>query len=222
MYSLHLLSPFIYACYVEYIKQFKKVENNVKTFLFIRRYYNVFMSLFSLYMFYLTFISTYNDGKFESWNALVCQPYKSYIGQDIFLFSKYIEWFDTLFLVLSGKKISNLQYSHHMSTVIVVYLNDKITTYFVYAGLNTFIHTIMYWYFAFPKGLLKPYTSWITKFQLFQHVICILFTYYSLYMNKCINNILGLYVALCCYILYFIMFILFYLKKYRIFFNDSI
>ena len=218
MYSFHLLSPFIYACYVEYIKQFKKVENNVKTFLFIRRYYNVFMSLFSLYMFYLAFISTYNDGKFESWDAFVCKPYKSYIGKDIFLFSKYIEWFDTLFLVLSGKRISNLQYTHHMTTAIVVYLNDVIPTYFVYAGLNTFIHTLMYWYFAFPKGLLKRYTYWITKFQIFQHTICILLTCYSLYINTCIDNNIGFYANLFCYTMYLVMFILFYLKKYRIIF----
>lgn len=214
MISIHLLSPLIYALYVEYIKHFKKVENNVKTFLFIRRYYNVLMSIFSLFMFYLTFISTYNDGKFESWDAFVCQPYKSYTGFNIFLFSKYIEWFDTLFLVLSGKKISNLQYTHHMSTAYLVYINDSIPTYFIYAGLNTFVHTPMYWYFAFPKGLLKPYTSWITKFQIFQHIICILMTLYSLYINTCIDNNTGFYSSLCLYMLYLGLFMSFYIKRY--------
>lgn len=38
-----------------------------------------------------------------------------------FLWSKYWEWLDTLFLHLSGKPISQLQYTHHMSTAMLVY-----------------------------------------------------------------------------------------------------
>ena len=60
-------------------------------------------------------------GKLDSPWAFVCDTFgeRNAVAEHsatIFLWSKYLEWGDTLFLRLSGKPTSMLQYTHHMST----------------------------------------------------------------------------------------------------------
>ena len=88
-------------------------------------------------------IGNYQTNKLSSINNILCKSYDnnyySTISSQLFLYSKYIEWGDTMFLHLSGKKISMLQYTHHMTTALLMYLN---TSYylsphiFVFMSLN--------------------------------------------------------------------------------------
>lgn len=53
-------------------------------------------------------LGNYQANKFNSLNDLLCKKYDnniSLISVNFFLYSKYIEWFDSLFLHLSDKKI---------------------------------------------------------------------------------------------------------------------
>lgn len=94
-----------------------------------------------------------------------------------FYWSKYWEWLDTAFLILSDREISWLQYTHHMSTALLTYVNinpfiSSIALVTIFT--NTLVHTFMYWYFAFSKGVLRPYRRLITVSQTVQHFFVLL------------------------------------------------
>ena len=207
MNVIHLTSPFLYALFVYCIQDWKKVH--APWFHPVRKIYNMFMSIWSAYMLYIITLATYNDGKFTDW----CTPYQSYTGVNMFLYSKYVEWLDTLFLVLSGKKISRLQYIHHMSTVVLTYTNVNTPSLFIFMGSNCFVHWIMYWYFAFPRGMLRPYRKWITGSQIVQHALCLYTIGYHRHVITCYRPI-GLDIGLGAYAVYLFMFLNFYLKVY--------
>lgn len=204
--TVHLFSPLLYAGFVYCVQDFKKIE--APWFYQVRKVYNVCMSLLSAYMLYIVTLATYQDSKFMDWST----PYQSYTGEHLCMYSKYVEWLDTLFLVLSGKPISRLQYIHHMTTVMIAYTNIGIPSLFVFMGSNCFVHVFMYWYFAFPRGTLKPYRRWITFFQIVQHMACI---YTSIYMVVVLNyRSIGLYIGFGMYAAFFTMFSNFYLQNY--------
>jgi fatty acid elongase 2 len=143
-------------------------------------------------------------------------------GYHAFLYSKYWEWFDTVFLHLGGRAISTLQYTHHMSTAFLVATNlsDVYTpSIVIYCGLNCFVHIPMYWYFAYPKGALRPYAAWITRIQIIQHILCIGVSGYLNYMlhvhDTCYHGSRhGNVFALALYGMYLFYFVMFYVGKY--------
>ena len=104
-------------------------------------------------------VANYKDNKIYPLHNLLCKSYSddniyAFIFSKLFLYSKYLEWFDSLFLHLSNKPISQLQYTHHMSTAILVYVNTypEIESYgYIPISLNCFVHIFMYWYFAYQK-----------------------------------------------------------------------
>ena len=104
-----------------------------------------------------------------------------------FYFSKYWEWLDTAFLILSAKDVSWLQYTHHMSTAFLTYIN--ITPFFsslaiVTVAANTFVHTFMYWYFAFSRGVLARYRMAIMFGQTLQHVMVLSTLVYIILLHR--------------------------------------
>ena len=157
--------------------------------------------------------------KLNSIYSLLCFNNKSIVttfSVYTFLYSKYIEWFDTLFLVLSNRKISWLQYTHHMSTAILVYLNiyPFISPFIsVFIILNCFVHILMYWYFAYPKGYLRKWRSYITKLQIIQHILCLITIISVNFISNCSQNIYGLILGFFLYSVYLIFFLHFYLTK---------
>jgi fatty acid elongase 2 len=169
--------------------------------------------------------------KTESIHAVICEPIdvanpmiRSYIqfAYHAFLYSKYWEWLDTLFLHLGGRAISTLQYTHHMSTAFLVATNmsDIYTpSIVIYGGLNCFVHIPMYWYFAYPKGALRPFAAWITRIQIIQHIICIGvsgYINYRIYAHiDCYHGSrYGIQFALALYGMYLFYFTMFYVGKY--------
>ena len=218
--SIHLLSPLIY---IFFVKSFVLILPcpELKLMRSLRKIHNISLSVLSFLMLVGITFGTYSVGKFKSVHDLLCLSYDnnliSYISGYIFLYSKYLEWGDTLFLHLSGKPISMLQYTHHMSTAFLVYLNvhNSISPFsFIFQGLNCFVHIPMYWYFAFPKGVLKKYKKIITQSQIFQHMFCILTILYTKSLSNCQQNPYGLEVGLFLYSMYMFFFSVFYLKSY--------
>lgn len=91
----------------------------------------------------------------------------------LFYLSKYWELVDTALLIVKGKQPSFLQVYHHAVTIVCSYAlqasHSPMT--FVFVGLNSIIHTIMYAYYALTViGVRLGAKSVITSMQLVQFV----------------------------------------------------
>ena len=217
---IHILSPLLYSLFVKIICFIPECSKS-KTMLMFRKAHNIFLSILSLYMFVIITYETARIGKFSSIESLLCSSYnnnKNVINiSNMFLYSKYIEWLDTLFLHLSGKNISMLQYTHHMTTAITVYINivDYVSPYaMIPMGLNCFVHIPMYWYFAYPKGVLYNFRQLITTSQIIQHIIVIISIIKTMMIENCEQNIYGSKFGLLMYFMYLFYFAKFYIHSY--------
>lgn len=72
----------------------------------------------------------------------------AYFGYFFYL-SKYYEVIDTGIILLKGKKSSLLQTYHHSGAILTMFAGMKFlaTPIWIFAVFNSFIHTIMYFYF---------------------------------------------------------------------------
>jgi hypothetical protein len=191
--------------------------------LMFRKTHNIILATLSLFMFIVITFETMSIGKFGSIKYLLCSSYNSnttviYIT-NVFLYSKYIEWFDTLFLHLSDKRITMLQYTHHMTTVLTVYVNmvDYVSPMIIIPmGLNCLVHIPMYWYFAFPKGIMYKFRQLITISQIIQHIIVIVVGITTMIMDDCQQNKYGNKFGVLMYFMYLFYFGIFYIKSYLI------
>ena len=135
--------------------------------------WNCTLSVLSLYGFSVLFQRLFCIDFIHSITSL---DYSSgQTGFVVFLFnlSKFPEMVDTLFIVLRKKELSFLHVFHHFSVAIYCY-----STLFYgpplgywYALMNTFVHGVMYGYFAFDKEI-KRYTKfnpiYLTILQILQ------------------------------------------------------
>jgi hypothetical protein len=190
--SIHLLSPVLYAGFVHSLKMSPQNPNSSVMSLF-RQVHNINLSVWSGIILFLAILGQIQESKFSSSTAFLCDSYNEntliYISTQLFLWSKYVEWGDTMFLHLSGKPISMLQYTHHMSTAALTYIafDRTIISPFglVFVGSNTLVHIPMYWYFAFPKGFLHKYRKLITQSQIVQHIGCLGVISYTMLIDDC-------------------------------------
>lgn len=217
--SFHIYSPLIYILFVKLIRNVDSCPFSLimkKT----RQIHNIFLSLLSFAMLVGVTYSTFESNKFKDLNSLICKPFNGNIANitmKTFLYSKYLEWGDTLFIHLSGKPITMLQYTHHMSTAFLMHVNfmDYISpASCIPVGLNCLVHIPMYWYFAFPKGIIYPFRKMITQIQIIQHIISLLTIIYSYYVDDCNQNKYGISVSLLLYTMYLVYFCGFYLSNY--------
>ena len=103
----------------------------------------------------------------------------------VFYCTKYIEWLDTLWLILKHKPISTLHFFHHLTVVYFFHflLIRDATFIWMAAVINTFVHTIMYYYFFYAECAKytplvshalwnpKPFKQFITWMQIRQFYI---------------------------------------------------
>ena len=92
----------------------------------------------------------------------------------LFYLSKYYEFIDTFIIILRGRKPPFLQLFHHIGAVTGMWLicitGSHGTTFFTVN--NSFIHTIMYSYYALNViGYKFPLKSLITLLQIIQLMI---------------------------------------------------
>lgn len=218
------LSPLLYMVFVEFCKHYlpRRTAENAKTIDMIRQLHNIGLAAASLYLCVGIAIAAYQSNKFASFDNLLCMRFNNepvaYPFGWWFYVSKYWEWLDTAFLIIGGKEVSWLQYTHHMSTAILVYVNIHpifSALSFTTGFLNTFVHIFMYYYFAYPKGIMRNFRKLITRTQILQHVLClasILYMYSNL--DNCYTTKSGLELALGLYIMYLVFFTLFYIAQY--------
>lgn len=216
-------SPLLYMVYVEIAKLVLPYETKKSKPIFdvLKLVHNLGLAIASLAMLVGIIYCAWESGKLNSLHASLCGPFQDektamLVGRYFYL-SKYWEWIDTAFLITAKKEITWLQYTHHMSTAILVFAN--ISPVISSASLlacftNTFVHVFMYFYFAFPQGLRK-YRKWITTIQIIQHCMCLSgFTYIYLNLDSCVTTTMGIKMALALYAMYLTFFVLFYIVQY--------
>jgi len=105
--------------------------------------------------------------------------------------SKYLDWLDTLWILLS-KKRSQLSFLHvyHHSTIVVVWgilLNCGVGSGAVRYGawINSLTHVIMYSHYLWTSfGLKNPFKKFITMWQIGQFYSCEVHAFLVLFLDR--------------------------------------
>ncbi|RWS23005.1 elongation of very long chain fatty acids protein-like protein [Leptotrombidium deliense] len=192
-------------------------------------FYNFLMVAFSAWMF-AKGCSLTNFGL----NLWCCQEvdYTSTTGAAVeliemgwvFFVTKFIEFIDTFFFVLRKKQnqVTHLHVIHHSLVPISVWIGLKFApggNNAMFPLLNSFVHTIMYFYYGLSAigPQMQPYLRWkryLTSIQMLQFVIVIIYGLRALVMYDCEFPKSFLLLNLSNAILFLILFQSFYMRSY--------
>ena len=140
----------------------------------------------------------------------------------MFVFSKYIELVDTVFLIFRKKHISFLHWFHHATVVL---LSIHALAYYspsalIMSGMNAVVHSVMYAYYfiAAVRGIVPKWGKLVTRLQLSQMIIGVVLGVANYVGQWGVPNchsipshnalIFGIYLS------YLVLFVRFYLSKY--------
>ena len=156
------------------------IKSEGKLFRLFMLLHNLALCLFSLWVTINTWPLLVNYTKIHGYKALLVDK-DFWISFEywaiVFYVSKFYEFFDSWILVLKGKDPSYLQVYHHFGVVVAMWLACKNhSNWLIFmVALNSFIHTLMYFYYVFSSlGHKSELASSLTKMQLAQFVTGIL------------------------------------------------
>ena len=191
--------------------------------------FNFGLVLLSLYMFLEYILSVSSIPGFSFW----CQgvdpgSHPSILRHArvswLFFFSKFVEFFDTIFFILRKKnnQISFLRVYHHSSVPLMWWIVVKWSpggTSFFGGSFNCFVHVVMYFYYmlsAFGPQYRK-YLWWkkyVTILQLLQFNLDIIHISYAMTIQDCTFPRWLLRLLFCYALTLNILFINFYYQEY--------
>ncbi|XP_030573117.1 elongation of very long chain fatty acids protein F-like [Drosophila novamexicana] len=225
---------FILLCYLLFVLKLGKMfmehrtpynlKNIILVYNFCQMIYNAILFYYGIYLIILKpvydircIIVLRDDHPMKGTERMVAYTY---------FLNKILDLLDTIFFVLrkSYKQITFLHVYHH---VMMVYTTYWVIHFYGCAGqftvmgtLNTFVHTVMYFYYftsaMYPelKGSLW-WKKYITKIQILQFVILIIQSLAVLLLNpSCTFPIILQYLQLFQATVMIIMFVRFYIQSY--------
>jgi hypothetical protein len=151
------ITHFIVTCTLEFFMANRTKPIDVRR---IQRYNNLLTGLFSATTFVLANSLAYRDGRFTSWDRLVCHrstPAGAYaLLWYIFYLSKLWEFLDVYFVILNKTPVLMHFRWHHQTTpsVVLAGLLGDVSYEWPMIVSNTLLHTFMYPHFA---GLWNAY-----------------------------------------------------------------
>ena len=145
--------------------------------------------------------------------------------------TKYIELFDTIFLVLRKKRLTFLHAYHHGATVLLCYtqLVGGTAVSWVPITANLLVHVVMYWYYyQAARGIKIWWKKYITQLQILQFIIDLGFIYFASWtyfasayapslphMGTCVGEEIAAFTGCAILTSYLVLFVLFYLRTYK-------
>ena len=173
--------PFVYVSMIHFAGKHYKYINVSNQFKLI---YNSSLSAVSLFLFLKTIFNIdaplYDLICFNSSDQLSQVSYSFYI-------LKFIEWFDSVLLVIKYKgnvsKISNLHYIHHAIVPTMTFYGMGQPGEIYVLLTNNLAHFLMYGYYSYPTTLSK-FKKYITQYQYVQHLGAVMLIFYQ-YVYGC-------------------------------------
>lgn len=108
----------------------------------------------------------------------------------LFYLSKYYELLDTFILLIKGKPSSFLQTFHHSGSILSLWTMciTRIPGMWIFTFLNSFIHTLMYFYFTLTcLGYRPTWKRHLTTMQISQFLIGNVFGFAYMIIPDCYN-----------------------------------
>jgi len=185
----------------------------------MERMWNLASTLFSGIVFWGCWTNRYDLLSVNLADNKLAENYSCQLIYWIFLYcaTKPLELIDTFLLMMQGKNIHMLHWSHHIITLLYTWQSarEMHPSHILFAVVNLFVHWIMYFYYfcaSFPSLRVHRIAFVITILQISQFVFCLGSIIYHAsvvsFHQTCLSGAMYFY--------YFIMFLHMYNQKYKV------
>jgi elongation of very long chain fatty acids protein 6 len=237
----HSLPWVTVALYLLMVHGLPVLLKNVNTSLYatplkvIMAAWNLFLSVLSLIMvsgILLPYIQVVIENGFVhtalcDTDDILFEPAPKLFWVNVFMWSKYLELFDTLFLIVKkpSRPVPFLHWYHHASVLLVCWyaLYSHYPTGYIFVIINASIHTVMYFYYFLTElGIHPNWNKLLTMCQIAQMVIGVVINAWWIFVFfvsnkscKCdrpVGMAIGVSIM---YTTYLFLFVQFFINRYK-------